>query len=308
LSTGKQHPRIHEETLSVIELPLLTLEEQDSLIAKLDEILSRSFVLLREASGITDSIDPVFEKYFGLSLDVIKTAPGDRSIRLPLKEIAESRDARFSYKYHAPSVIRARKRLRSLSRYRLRDLLKEPAVLGDGVSPDEYAKDTGMYYLSMVGLKRWRLERDGLNQVTADYFDSHEAKHVQEGDVLMARAGEGTIGKIALVDQPIRAVCSDFVIRMRPDQSKLRPDFLRYCLTTSYYQHLVYGDKKGLGNNTNIFPNQVHEFPILEASLKLQETVCGELNAAAERAAVNLDTAKRLRDEIEETLNAALSA
>jgi restriction endonuclease S subunit len=159
----------------------------------------------------------------------------------------------------------------------------------------------------MVALKRWSFEVDGLAEVSDDYYDQHTLKHVEPDDILMARSGEGTIGKVALVPEGVSGVCADFVIRMRPNRSEIRPGFLRYCLTSSFYQHVIYGEKKGLGNNTNIFPNQLHEFPLISVSLEDQERICRELDAALLASEQALAAAKTLRSDIQDILENALT-
>jgi type I restriction enzyme S subunit len=307
LSSGKQHPRISADTLRAIEIPSLSLREQDELIAELDPLLAESFELLNGLEGIRGVIDRVFLAEFGLDPGDLTRLPADRSFAVRLADVAANRDARFSYKYHSPSVKRAIERLSALPHRPLREVLAEPACLGDSVSPDDYRQGTGRYYVSMVALKRWSFEVDGLAEVSDDYYDQHTLKHVEPDDILMARSGEGTIGKVALVPEGVSGVCADFVIRMRPNRSEIRPGFLRYCLTSSFYQHVIYGEKKGLGNNTNIFPNQLHEFPLISVSLEDQERICRELDAALLASEQALAAAKTLRSDIQDILENALT-
>jgi len=307
LSTGKQHPRISLDTLQSIEVPMLSLDEQDALLARLEPLLEQSTALLQSVESIRQLIDAAFADEFGLDVRELQTHPGEQSFDLSLTSVADSPDARFSYRYHSPSVRRALSRLRALPHRRLRDLLSEPAVLGDSVSPDDYERATERHYVSMVALKYWRFDTDGLADVSETYFQHHSAKWVCEGDVLMARSGEGTIGKVASVPANISGVCSDFVIRMRPDQALIRTDFLRYCLTSSFYQHLVFGEKKGLGNNTNIFPVQLHNFPMLSLPLEQQDRICDRLSAAVSEADANARRAHLLRAEIQDLIERTVS-
>ena len=160
----------------------------------------------------------------------------------------------------------------------------------------------------MVALKRWHFEVDSLTEISNAYFKQHALKRIQADDLLMARSGEGTIGKVALVPEGVNGVCADFIIRMRPDPTHIRPSFLRYCLMSSFYQHLVYGEKKGLGNNTNIFPVQVHEFPLLAVPFGVQDRICDQLDAAMRASDVNVQRARQLRIQIQNTLDTALAA
>jgi len=90
---------------------------------------------------------------------------------------------------------------------------------------------------------------------------SNQNKTVKEGDILLARSGEGTIGKVALIeDEEINGFFADFTQRIR---LKGFNPLCAYCYFRSdFFQYLVYTHKKGLGNNTNIFPSQIKEFPM----------------------------------------------
>lgn len=41
--------------------------------------------------------------------------------------------------------------------------------------------------------------------------------------------------------------------------------------------------KKGLGNNTNIFPSQMQEFPMIDISLKDQQKIVDEIKAELDK-------------------------
>jgi restriction endonuclease S subunit len=82
----------------------------------------------------------------------------------------------------------------------------------------------------------------------------------------MARSGEGTIGKVAIIDkEENEAVYADFTMRIR--LKGYNSTFAYYYFRTDFFQYLIYTNKKGLGNNTNIFPSQLRELPIPEISL-----------------------------------------
>lgn len=190
----------------------------------------------------------------------------------------------------------------------MRDFLSGPAVLGDSVSPENYDSGSGRLYLSMVAVKHWRLDTSNLNEISEDYYQEHASKGVLAGDVLMARSGEGTIGKVGYALSDTGGICADFMIRMRPKSDIIRPAFLYYSLVSNYYQRLIYGEKKGLGNNTNIFPNQIHEFPIIDVCIADQDTIIRDLNAIVAKFDADILKARRLRNEIEFHLVKAMSA
>jgi type I restriction enzyme S subunit len=96
--------------------------------------------------------------------------------------------------------------------------------------------------------------------------------------LILARSGEGTIGKVALVGEGVNAVFSDFTMRI--GLTNYDPLFAYYYFRTDYFQYLIEIHKKGLGNNTNIFPIQLKEFPLLDVRPERQLEITMEIEAA----------------------------
>ena len=61
------------------------------------------------------------------------------------------------------------------------------------------------------------------------------------------------------------------------DESVANPFFAYYYFRTDYFQYLVEVNKKGLGNNTNIFPNNLQDFPFPDLSLTEQEKIVEQI-------------------------------
>ncbi len=72
--------------------------------------------------------------------------------------------------------------------------------------------------------------------------------------------------------------------------------FAYYYFRTEYFQYLIEVNKKGLGNNTNIFPSQIQEFPMIDISLKAQQKIVDEIKA-------ELDKQEEMKKEIESERN-----
>ena len=53
--------------------------------------------------------------------------------------------------------------------------------------------------------------------------------------------------------------------------------FAYYYFRTAYFQYLVEIHKKGLGNNTNIFPSQIQELPMIDTPLEKQQEIVDEI-------------------------------
>lgn len=155
--------------------------------------------------------------------------------------------------------------LESKTNKRIKDFISEPIVLGKSVSPSDYDEEGEYFYIAMSNIKSWAFDPEDCKKVTESYAASNLNKTVKKGDILLARSGEGTIGKVALIEdinegEDINGIFADFTQRIR--FTGFDPLCAYYYMRSDFFQYLVYTHKKGLGNNTNIFPSQIKEFPI----------------------------------------------
>lgn len=305
--SGKEHPRISPDMLARLRVPLPDIDTQDALVAELDAMDAEARALEEQVGSPQRVVSLAFESRFGLSLSALAAEREKTVASLSLVDCAGNRDARFSFKFHCPSGKFAEARIRSLTSKRLRDFVREPIVLGSSVSPSDYEEGTGKLYASMATLKNWAFDPASANDVSEAYAAANAAKAFAEGDILMARSGEGTIGKLALIGPDVEGVCADFTMRIRVDESRLLPAFARYCLMSDYFQHLVYAHKKGLGNNTNIFPVQLQDFPMLDLPIKEQKAAVKELDDEIGRFESKKAQIEALREAMESRIVAGLS-
>ena len=161
---------------------------------------------------------------------------------------------------------------------RIKHFLSEPIILGASVSPSDYDEDGNYRYISMATIKSWKFDFDSANIVSDVYSESKSAKTVKKDDIILARSGEGTIGKVALIeDEDLKGIFVDFTMRIR--LKDYNPEFAYYYFRTTYFQYLIEIYKKGLGNNTNIFPIVVREFPLIDIPVYEQERIVAEIHA-----------------------------
>ncbi|MFH0792239.1 MAG: hypothetical protein V1905_03440, partial [bacterium] len=115
-----------------------------------------------------------------------------------------------------------------------------------------------------------------------EYSNRNKNKTISQNDILIARSGEGTIGKVALIDdEDLYGIFADFTMRIR--LQNYNHLFAYYYFRTNYFQYLIEVNKKGLGNNTNIFPSQIQEFPMIGISLKGQQKIVDEIKAELDK-------------------------
>lgn len=273
---GKGYPTLKGEDLRYIRFERETIE---NLITKQNEILPRIRIINAETKKLkaqikpdTEIINEVFNAKFNWN---VKTFDKLRNIHLmntAFSTFANNIDNRFSFKFHNKAGVYVTKVLKNKSSKRIKDYLAEEITLGKGISPSDYDENGVQYYASMADIKNWCFEKEEAKTVTQTYYDANPKKRIALNDIIMARSGEGTIGKVAFIDSDEdEAVYADFTMRI-----KLRgynPNFAYYYFSTDFFQYLVYTHKKGLGNNTNIFPSQIQEFPIPDLNEKEQKKI-----------------------------------
>lgn len=185
---------------------------------------------------------------------------------------------------------------------KIKHYLAEPIVLGASVSPADYSEDGEFCYISMATIKNWKFDSENASTVSKEYSDSKQAKTVRKNDIILARSGEGTIGKVALIDDDeLQGVFADFTMRIR--LKDYNPEFAYYYFRTTYFQYLIEIYKKGLGNNTNIFPIVVREFPMLDISLEEQQRIVAEIHSEIKQQEAIKSEIAELRSKIDEIID-----
>ena len=172
--------------------------------------------------------------------------------------------------------------LKKTTTKKIKHFLSEPIVLGASVSPSDYDDEGNYRYISMATIKNWKFDFDSANVVSDVYSEVKSAKSVKKNDIILARSGEGTIGKVALIqDKDFKGIFADFTMRIR--LKDYNPEFAYYYFRTTYFQYLIEIYKKGLGNNTNIFPIVVREFPLIDIPVYEQERIVAEIHAEIDK-------------------------
>ena len=84
------------------------------------------------------------------------------------------------------------------------------------MSPSDYDDEGNYRYISMATIKNWKFDFDSANVVSDVYSEVKSAKSVKKNDIILARSGEGTIGKVALIqDDNLKGIFADFTMRIR---------------------------------------------------------------------------------------------
>lgn len=262
---GKGYPTLKEDDIKSIRFPKHIV---DALIKQEKELIGKISPIKDEINYLKDSkeltvniINRVFGEEFYFDWDDFDKTKRERTYNSSILTFANNIDCRMGVRFHNKTGQYVQTFLEQITNKRIKDFISEPIVLGKSVSPKNYDEDGEYFYIAMSNIKTWAFDPEDCKKVSDEYSSSNLNKTVQKGDILLARSGEGTIGKVALIeDEEINGIFADFTQRIR--LTGFDPLCAYYYFRSDFFQYLVYTHKKGLGNNTNIFPSQIKEFPM----------------------------------------------
>ena len=284
--TGKTQKNLSKNYIR--ELPILIPEdvkEQLKIVNKIAPLDVEIKKLKTQIKPDAEIINEIFTKRFGWDIAKFNELKNIHLLNGSFSAFSNNIDNRFSFKFHNKAGVYVSNILKSQTSKRIKDFLAEDITLGKSISPTDYDENGEQYYVSMADIKNWCFETEEAKTILQSYFDANPNKRIALNDIIMARSGEGTIGKVAIIEkEEYEAVYADFTMRIR--FKGYNSTFAYYYFRTDFFQYLIYTNKKGLGNNTNIFPSQLRELPIPEISLTDQEKIVNEIKAETDKQRV----------------------
>jgi len=283
---GKGYPTIKEDDLYKLKFDK---EIIDKLFNKEKTIINNIEIIEKNISKLKTYIieqhkiiNNIFIEYFNFNNEQFEKLLNVTYYNLPFSQFSNNIDLRYSVKFHRKSGQFVYNELRKITNKKLKDFISEPIILGQSISPENYDENGTNYYISMFDIKSWNFDKENCKTVSDNYYISGFKKTIKKDDIILARSGEGTIGKVAFIDDnSIKGVFADFTMRIRV--KNCNPKFVYYYFRTYYFQYLIEINKKGLGNNTNIFPNQLQEFPMLDIPIKKQDKIVKDIETEMEK-------------------------
>jgi type I restriction enzyme, S subunit len=289
---GKTQKNIAQPDILSIPIPVIEYSKQNELLEKIKPLEVE--ILQLKSSKLQSSIiiNQVFGEAFGFNWEEFEIIKKEKTHISSISKFANNIDCRMGIRFHNKAGAYIQTFLEGKTKKRIKDFISESIVLGKSVSPSDYDEDGEYFYIAMSNIKSWAFDPENCKKVSESYAASNLNKTVKKGDILLARSGEGTIGKVALIkDEDINGIFADFTQRIR--LTGFDPVCAYYYMSSDFFQYLVYTHKKGLGNNTNIFPSQIKEFPIPD----WDETKQAEI---VEKIKMQLDDQKAIDRQIEE--------
>lgn len=236
---------LSKKELSRIRIPEIDKKKQDEIVKRLLTYEDQIIKLKKTLKNETAVIDTVFGEKFEFDYETFETLKKNNSYCLMQSMFSNNQDMRFSVKYHRPAGRFVMQQLRKMSDLSIKHFLSEPIELGASISTKDYNEHGEYVYISMATIKKWRFDSETAALVDMSYSSKNGNKSVKKYDIIMARSGEGTIGKVALIEEDLKGIFADFTMRIRLED--YNPYFAYYYFRTSYFQYLVEIYKKGLG-------------------------------------------------------------
>ena len=306
---GKGYPTLKEDDFLYLKFDKNIIDKfitkQDQIVAQIEPIEKKIKELKAQITPPQEIINKVFAREFGFDLKKFEELKRIKNYYLDLFAFGNNRDIRQSVKFHREAGIFIIQQLKKVTNKKIKHFIAEPIVLGTSVSPSNYDDNGDYFYVSMANIKNWKFESEDSKLVSKEYSDQNQNKTVSKDDILIARSGEGTIGKVALFDdEDLLGIFADFTMRIR--LKNYNPLFAYYYFRTEYFQYLIEVNKKGLGNNTNIFPSQIQELPMIDISLKEQQKIVDEIKAELDKQEEIKNKIESERNKIDEIIEKAI--
>lgn len=274
----KAQPNLQIYDLENIRIPRISDKTVERVLCDISPNEKHIEDLRKQLQTPQEIIDRTFQIEFDFDYEEFYRLKSIHTLHSYYSVFSNNPDLRFSAKFHRESGKYVMKQLTDITDKKIKHYLAEPIILGASISPGDYSEVGEYQYISMATIKNWMFDSESANYVSKEYSDSKVAKTVRKNDIILARSGEGTIGKVALIDDDnVNGVFADFTMRIR--LKDYNPEFAYYYFRTSYFQYLIEIYKKGLGNNTNIFPIVIQDFPLIDISLDEQQRIVDEIHS-----------------------------
>lgn len=272
VAMGKTQKNVSPFDILNIKIPKIEISKQTQLLEKIKPLENEISKLKISKLHPLNVINQVLGKEFGFNWEEFEAIKKEKTYMSSILSFSNNIDCRMGIRFHNKVGSYLQSFLEKKTNKKVKDFISEPIVLGKSVSPSDYDEEGEYYYIAMSNIKTWAFDTEDCKKVSENYALNNLNKTVRKGDIILARSGEGTIGKVALIeDEDINGIFADFTQRIR--LTGFGPLCAYYYFRSDFFQYLVYTHKKGLGNNTNIFPSQIKEFPMPDWNEKKQAEI-----------------------------------
>lgn len=298
---GKGYPTLNINDLLYAKIDSTNFENfqknEKIIIESLEKIEKQIEYIEKDLINENNVINETFEKTYNYSFKKIYNQNYLKNFKIKFSDLINSSDFRLGFKFRNPLRKELTNLISNFSDHKINHYTDIPIQLGQTLSEDKLDITSEKYYITMAEIKTQYLDIDDAPKISLEFYDENkDSNSTKLNDILFARSGEGTIGKVAIVDQNIEGLFADFLMRIR--LKDYPANYAYYFFRTDLFQELVNLTKKGLGNNTNIYPSDISELPLPNLNNKLIK--CCEI--ICEKIKINYSKIK-LINELKNDLN-----
>jgi len=297
-ASGSGRKRVTPEAFLSLEIPVPTLDEQDTLLAAYTDALARAAQLEQEAETIERAGWQAFETALGIT----PSPPlPDRPVFLAWFKNVE----RWSHEGILRSLDRTPTTSGSVSMIPLGQLAK--VSYGIQKCPANRPAVHARPYLRVANVQRGVLDLREMKYINVPDEEMSKLR-LEVGDVLLCEGnspdlvGRGAIWRGEIED----CVHQNHVLRVRVDGKKLLPDFVLAIINSSHGQAYFRSKAKRTTNLASINSKEVAGLPVPALSIDRQQDVLDALHAQVQAAQTKRLEAAALRQSAWAAFEAAL--
>lgn len=299
---------IYAPQLESLLLPILPLPKRKGLLAKILRIEGEIKSMRASLQTPEAIINEILCKEFGYPLKKHLERAREHQFVQRFSNLGSSFTLRNSTKFHHPDFELVDEFFANTPHVRIRQRIEIPIRLGATAKKTDLIEDGEAYYVHPGATRRQgRINLDDCHQITQEFYGQFRHRFgLQREDIVLNRAGEGTIGKAGLFDSDEPALFSDFTMRIRFAERVTNRLFAWYFLRSIMFQAQIERSKRGMGNMTNIFPGQVQQMLMVDCPRGRQNTLAKEIGVGLRKLDVAREGIAAKQKEIQTLIEAAI--
>lgn len=254
-----------------------------------------------------DIINEILSREFGYPLREHLERVREQRYSRRFAQLSAGFTLRNSAKFHHPDFELTDRFFAGTPHERVKAYVAVPIRLGATAVKSDFVEDGAAFYVHPGATKKQEvINPEDCHQVTQEFYDKNKRRFgLLPGDLILNRAGEGTIGKSGLFDSEEQSLFSDFTMRLRFSES-INPKFAWYYMRSVMFQSQIEREKRGMGNMTNIFPGQVERMLMVECTRDRQDAITAAIADELQKLENSRREIEAKRKEIDSLIEAAI--
>ncbi|MGG2059669.1 hypothetical protein [Priestia megaterium] len=216
--SGAGYPAINQEKdLPQILIPFLDEAEQKILLKKVRKIQYKALKFEVLAKRAKQEAKSYFEERINVQYDKNDEKnyfhkSGSEKKTIAFHFLAEHLENRLNYLFYHPKLNFIENLRAKYSTCSLSEILIEPITRG---TQPIYSEEGNFKVIKTVDVSEEGINLEQCLTVDNEFFESGEDYHVRKGDILIASTGIGSMGKVAIYQSDIPAMCDGHISIIR---------------------------------------------------------------------------------------------